>query len=220
MYSILDPLLIDFICIMLEERGMKLQPRSPFKVICMMIAACFLLASCSRNSDPAKANIAQKKDVWSNAEVTRDSVRLVLAAAQGEGVLDVAQAKDIQLQGANNKTVTVNLKHEALDPDRLMLDAADTLLAYSHILLQNKGIGTVEICLLGNPGPEREKPVSKELVRIAINRADLQRGQEALKLPAENYAEVFKRATWYKIHPHLYKSLLHKDQLKLRAYQK
>lgn len=220
MYSIPGPVLIDFICIMLKERGMKLQPRSPFKVICMMVAACFLLASCSRNSEPAKVNVAQKKEVWSKAEVTRENVKLILAEASGRGVIGIAQAKDIQLQGANNKTVTVNLSHEVEDPDKLMLDTAETLLVYSHILLENNGIGTVEVCLFGNPAPPSGKPVNKELVRIAINRADLQKGQDALKLPVDNYAAVFQHATWYKIHPHLFKSLLDKDHLKMRAYQK
>lgn len=186
----------------------------------MMIAACFLLASCSRNSEPAKVNVAQKKDVWSNAEVTRESVKLVLAGISGDGVIGINQTKDIQLQGANNKTVTVNLNHEITDPDQLMSDAAGTLLAYSGMLFENKGIGTVEICLLGDPKPANGKPVTKELVRIAINRADMQKGQDILKIPVENYADIFKHATWYKIHPHLYKSLLHRDQLKLRAYQK
>ncbi|WP_168928833.1 hypothetical protein [Paenibacillus dokdonensis] len=197
-----------------------MQPRSPFKVICMMIAACFLLASCSRNSEPAKVNVAQKKDVWSNAEVTRESVKLVLAGISGDGVIGMNQSKDIQLQGANNKTVTVNLNHEITDPDQLMSDAAGTLLAYSGMLFENKGIGTVEVCLLGNPEPANGKPVIKELVRIAISRADWQKGQDILKIPVENYTVIFKHATWYKIHPHLYKSLLHRDQLKLRAYQK
>lgn len=186
----------------------------------MMIAACFLLASCSRNSEPAKVNVAQKKDVWSNAEVTRESVKLVLAGISGDGFIGINQVKDIQLQGANNKTVTVNLNHEITDPDQLMSDAAETLLTYSRMLFENKGIGTVEVCLLGNPKPANGKPVNKELVRIAISRTDLQKGQDILKIPVENYTDIFKHATWYKIHPHLYKSLLHRDQLKMRAYQK
>ncbi|MCJ8010548.1 hypothetical protein MUG84_02180 [Paenibacillus sp. KQZ6P-2] len=197
-----------------------MQPRSPLKVICMMIAACLLLASCSRNTDPAKVNAAQKKDVWSNAEVTRENVKQVLVDVSGEGVMNVAQAKDIQLQGANNKTVTVDLKHDAASPDQWMMDAANTLLAYSQILFENDGIGTVEVCLYGNPDPANGKNTSKELVRIAVNRVDWKKGEAAMKTPVENYADVFKHASWYKIHPHLYKSLQHKDQLKMKAYQK
>lgn len=196
-----------------------MQPRSPFKVICMMIAACFLLASCSRNTEPQKVTVAQKKDVWSKAEVTRENVRLVLVDVSGDRIINVSQAKDIQLQGANNKTVTVDLKHEAANPDQWMEDAANTLMAYAKILLENNGIGTVELCLYGNPDPANGKHVSKELVRIAVNRVDWKKGEDAMKPPVENYTVVFKHASWYKIHPHLYKMLLHRDQLKMRAYQ-
>ncbi|MWV43610.1 hypothetical protein GRF59_08170 [Paenibacillus sp. HJL G12] len=197
-----------------------MKPRSPFKVIYMMLAACFLLASCSRNTEPAKVNVAQKKDIWSKAEVTRENVKLVLARASGEGVIEVAQARDIQLQGANNKTVTVALRHEAANPEQWMMDASETLLAYSKILLENNGIGTVEVCLYGNPDPSNGKNINKEMVRIAMNRVDLQKGTDAMKPPLENYVVIFKHASWYKIHPHLYKSLQHRDQLKMRAYQK
>jgi len=197
-----------------------LKPRSPFKVICMMVAACFLLASCSRNSEPAKVGVAQKKDVWSNAEVTRESVKLVLDKASGASVIAASQIKDIQVQGANNKTVTVDLKHESPDPDQLMKDAAATLISYSGILLENKGIGTVEVCLYGNPEPANGKNVTKETVCIAVNREDLQKGQNAFKIPVDDYALLFKHASWYKIHPHLYKSLHDKDRLKTRAYLK
>ncbi|MEI0739900.1 hypothetical protein VQ056_30215 [Paenibacillus sp. JTLBN-2024] len=141
-----------------------MKPRSPFKVVCMMMAACFLLASCSRNSEPAKVGVAQKKDVWSQAEVTRENIKLVLEKPLDEGAIPAAQIKDIQLQGANNKTVTVDLKHESPDPDRLMSDAAATLISYSGILLENKGIGTVEVCLYGNPEPANGKNVTKETV--------------------------------------------------------
>lgn len=197
-----------------------MKPRSPFKVICMMVAACFLLASCSRNSEPAKVGVAQKKDVWSNAEVTRESVKLVLDKASGASVIAASQIKDIQVQGANNKTVTVDLKHESPDPDQLMKDAAATLISYSGILLENKGIGTVEVCLYGNPEPANGKNVTKETVCIAVNREDLQKGQNAFKIPVVDYALLFKHASWYKIHPHLYKSLHDKDRLKTRAYLK
>lgn len=197
-----------------------MKPRSPFKVICMMVAACFLLASCSRNSEPAKVGVAQKKDVWSNAEVTRESVKLVLDKASGASVIAASQIKDIQVQGANNKTVTVDLKHESPDPDQLMKDAAATLISYSGILLENKGIGTVEVCLYGNPEPANGKNVTKETVCIAVNREDLQKGQNAFKIPVDDYALLFKHASWYKIHPHLYKSLHDKDRLKTRAYLK
>ncbi|GIO30058.1 hypothetical protein J2TS6_11990 [Paenibacillus albilobatus] len=197
-----------------------MQPRSPLKVICMMIAACFLLASCSRNSDPAKVNVAQKKDVWSNAEVTRESVRLVLEQAGGAGVIAASQIKDIQVQGANNKTITVDLKHESPDPDQLMKDAAATLIAYSGILLENKGIGTVEVCLYGNPEPGNAKHAAKETVSVAVSREDLQKARDVFQAPVDDYAMLFKHASWYKIHPHLYKSLHYKDQLKTRAYLK
>ncbi|WP_339321404.1 hypothetical protein [Paenibacillus sp. FSL W8-0194] len=197
-----------------------MKPRSPFKVVCMMMAACFLLASCSRNSEPAKVGVAQKKDVWSQAEVTRENIKLVLEKPLDEGAIPAAQIKDIQLQGANNKTVTVDFKHESPDPDRLMSDAAATLISYSGILLENKGIGTVEVCLYGNPEPANGKNVTKETVCLAINREDLQKGQDAFTTPVNDYALVFRHASWYKIHPQLYKSLLHKDRLKTRAYLK
>ncbi|MDR0269169.1 MAG: hypothetical protein LBJ26_13860 [Paenibacillus sp.] len=194
-------------------------PRAPFKVICTMIVACFLLASCSRNSEPTEVNIAQKRDIWANVEVTRESVQLVLEGVSGEGVVGIAQVKDIQLQGANNKTVTVDLKHETTDPDLLMKDTAETLITYSKILFGNNSIGTVEVCMFGNPDANG-RSVSKEMVRIAINREDLQKGQDVIKLPVESYSNIFRHASWYKIHPHLYKQLHHKDKLKTGSYLK
>ncbi|BFH64034.1 hypothetical protein [Paenibacillus azoreducens] len=195
-------------------------PKASFKIIGMMIAACFLLTSCLQHPESVKMNVAQKKAEWPNSEVTRESVQLALEDASGDGVIGIKRAKDIQLQGANNKTVTVDLKHESKDPDRLMKEASETLIHYSKILLKNKGIGTVEICMFGNPDPYGGKSVSKETVRIAINREDLQKGQDAWKSPVENYVTIFRHASWYKIHPRLYKHLLHKEQLKTRDYLK
>ncbi|GAB6988857.1 hypothetical protein [Paenibacillus pini] len=200
-----------------------MQPKTPFKVVYLIIAASIVLTSCA-DANPVPIKAQKNADAWPNSDITLHSVRNVLIKAVGPSVIPVAEAQEIGIEGANNKTITVNLRTESMDdPDECMLNAAQTLIEYGRLLFANKGIETVEVCLVGNPNPQSSKRSKKELVRIAMKRSDAlvilnaQRQEEPIQ--EDQYHDIYTSASWYKVHPIIYKSLRYKGNLKMRAYK-